>query len=179
VSSSAARSKLLVWAVVSAAAMAVGALAPWAEVFVVSISGMQEGNKGWLVLAAAAGGALAAYWAWTRATLVGGAGAVGCGALGAIVTLVERGNVRELGFGPFGAADVGWGLTLAMLASFSLVLAGVALVVVGMRERRQVELAALPAGTERLALGPGAIPMPAAPERALPPGDRPEGTPAG
>jgi hypothetical protein len=162
---------LLVWALASAVAMALGALAPWAEVFVVTFSGLEEGNKGWLVLAAAAGGALASYWAWTRSTLAGGAAAVGCGALGAVVTLVERGNVKELGFGPFGAADVGWGLTLAMLASFSLVLAGVALVFVGMGERRHVERAALPAGPERLALEPGAIPMPAAPERALPAGD--------
>jgi hypothetical protein len=156
--------------------MVVGSLGPWAELFGFSVSGVEGGNDGWLVIAAAVAGAGAVYWAATRHELAGGAAAVVCGGAGAVVTLVERGNVDETGFGPF-VADVGWGLTLAMIASFSLVLAGIVVFFRGLREHGHPSRRALPPGREPLALERGAIPMPAAPERALPPGDGPEGTP--
>jgi hypothetical protein len=156
--------------------MAIGSLAPWAEAFFVSVSGVEGGNDGWLVIAAAVSGAAAVYWAVSRDALAGGAAAVVCGGVGAVVTLVERGQVESAGFGPF-TAEVGWGLTLAMLASFSLVLAGIAVFFGALRERGRPARKALPPGREQPALERGAIPMPAAPERALPPGDEPEGTP--
>ncbi|HEY7732352.1 MAG TPA: hypothetical protein VH950_15845 [Gaiellaceae bacterium] len=175
--SSPSRSGLFVWAAASAVAMVVGALGPWTEgFFVASVSGVEDGNDGWLVIAASVAGAAAVYWAASRHALAGGAAAVVCGGVGAVVTLVERGQVETTGFGPF-TAEAGWGLTLAMLASFSLLLAGIAVFFSGLREHGRPARKALPPGREQPALERGAIPMPAAPERALPPGDEPEGTP--
>jgi hypothetical protein len=153
--------------------MAIGAFGPWQEVLVFSVSGLDGDNDGGIVVAAAAFGAAGAWWAAARQPLVGGAVAAVCGATAAVVALVDRGNEPPLDFGPFDLAEVGWGLDVATLGSFSLLLAGLTFVWRGLagrsRARRSSGAGELPPAPDRPALERGAIPMPPAPARPLPP----------
>jgi hypothetical protein len=130
---------LFIWAAASAALMLVGAIGPWAVVLsVVSIGGLDGGNDGWIVVVVAAAAliVLCAFALGASRRLVWPLPVLGLAGLA--VTAIDRRDVSELrddpgvsvediltdnpSPGPF-AVDVGWGLNLAMGASFSLVVA--------------------------------------------------------
>ena len=120
------RQGLLAWIGASALFMAVGAFGPWLKALAFSVSGTDGSNDGWIVLAAAVGGALFAFVG--RESEFGGLWAVLAGALATATTIYDRVHishkidqggtlVREL-------ASVGWGLNLDLVASISLAVAG-------------------------------------------------------
>jgi hypothetical protein len=133
----------LLWAAASAGLMIVGAIGPWATAVggLASVGGLDGGRDGWFVVVVAAISlvVLAAVYfgsslriAWSLPVL---------GLLGLAVAAIDRRDVADAGRGP-GIGDVltgqddgsvetgievGWGLNLAMGASFSLVVASVVL----------------------------------------------------
>ena len=133
----------LLWAAGSAILMIVGAIGPWLQALsgVVSVSGLDGDNDGWIVVVVGAAGLLIFC-----AVALGASHRIAwllplIGLIGVVVTAVDRRDVAERDQGGVGITDifsgtpstpdlditVGWGLNLAMGASFSLLLASVVL----------------------------------------------------
>ena len=114
------------WVVCSAGLMVVGAFGPWVELLGLTARGTDSGNDGWLVIAVAV--VAGAIFLWQRRTIRAGAAAIAGGVLGAIITIYDRSNVGDAAgeSGQVGElVQVGWGLSLAVVASISLAIAGV------------------------------------------------------
>jgi hypothetical protein len=123
------------WAIASVALMLVGAFGPWAKVLFITINGTDDGRDGWIVVGAAGAAAvlLLVYlrtgkrWLAVIPLLAGALGAATAGY-----------DIRDIN-GTFGGdvANAEWGIYLALIASVSLILASVALIL-GRRSNRQV-----------------------------------------
>jgi Protein of unknown function (DUF2510) len=107
------------WGISSCAAMAIGAIGPWATVLGMSVRGVDGNLDGWLILGLAAVGLLATVTGPRLALLSLLTGIAGVG-----ITLYDRHNIDSAisHAGALGAAvaSVGWGLDLALIASASL-----------------------------------------------------------
>jgi hypothetical protein len=121
------RQGFLVWVYASAGLMALGAFGPWVKVLGHSVGGTDGSNDGWLVVAAAALGAL--IFSLQRNSQRSGLWAVLGGIAGAGVTIYDRENVSSAiqsgGALAQALVQIGWGLNLAMIASISFAIAGV------------------------------------------------------
>jgi hypothetical protein len=117
-----------IWGMASAALMLLGAFGPWVTVLAISVSGTAGSNDGWVVVAVALIGGLLVFA--KRETRAAGVWATLAGLVGAAVTFYDRSNVAskisEGGELMQGMAQVGWGLNLALIASISLAIAGLA-----------------------------------------------------
>lgn len=118
---------ILIWSGASVAFMVIGSFGPWIEALGQSVSGTDGSNDGWVVVAAAVIGALLMYV--TRANRGAGIWAIVAGLAGSIVTIHDRSHashaISNAGALVQAVARIGWGLNLAMVASISLVIAGV------------------------------------------------------
>jgi hypothetical protein len=117
----------MTWVLASAGLMLIGAFGPWVKALGMSASGTDGSNDGWAVVGAALlGGGL---FALVRGSRWGGICASLGGLLGTAVTFYDRHHVQSAikDGGAFvqALAQVGWGLNLALLASISLMIAGV------------------------------------------------------
>jgi Protein of unknown function (DUF2510) len=112
----------------SAGLMVIGAFGPWVKAFAVSVGGTDGSNDGWLVVAAALIAALVILARREKASA--GVWAILAGVAGAGTTIYDRSNVSSAisDAGPLAQSvvQVGWGLNLAMVASISLAIAGLA-----------------------------------------------------
>ena len=119
---------VLWWGLVSAVVMVIGSFGPWAKVLgLVTVNGTDDGGDGWVVIGAAAVGALAmVLWSmrgrrWLiLAVLAGGAGLA--------TTIYDRvdleGTTNGVDIGSL--VDASWGIYVAMIGSASLAVAAIA-----------------------------------------------------
>lgn len=118
---------VLRWGLASAIVMVIGSFGPWAKVFgLVSISGTDGGGDGWIVIGAAAVGAIALFL-WrvrSRRWLILAVIAAGAALATTIYDRVDlESSVDGIDIGQL--ADAGWGIYVAMIGSASLAVAGV------------------------------------------------------
>jgi hypothetical protein len=106
--------------------MALGAFGPWVTVLGISVDGTN--GDGWLVLGAAGVAALALLLHRRRPSKGKALWALLGGAVGTAITIYDRNNlssaINDGGTLTRGLAQVGWGLNLALIASISLGIAG-------------------------------------------------------
>ncbi|MDX6453820.1 MAG: hypothetical protein QOH16_3869 [Gaiellaceae bacterium] len=119
---------MLLWVLGSAGLAVIGAFGPWVKALGVSVSGTDGSNDGWLVVGAAAvGGGL---FLATRTAKIAGFWALVGGAVGTATTIHDRNSVSDAISTSGGLAralvQIGWGLNLAMLASISFAISGLA-----------------------------------------------------
>ena len=126
------RDWFVLWGLLSALFMAFGSFAPWLKAGNFDVgNGIQQGDV-WLVLVAAIVGAVVLmFWRLRR---VAGVAALLAGLVGLAITLYDRWHLARLIPAPVstpgiqyysvGFLQVGWGLYLALLASFSFALCG-------------------------------------------------------
>ena len=121
------RDRLLVWVVASCGLMLLGAFGPWAKVLGLSVSGTDGSNDGWAIAVIAAIVAVLVYRFRESRRAAGVVALIG-GGIASALTIADRSDITDAADegGALGSAlvQVGWGLTLAMLASISLVVAG-------------------------------------------------------
>jgi Protein of unknown function (DUF2510) len=109
------------WGIASAAAIALGAVGPWATVLGASISGIDRSSgDGWLVLILAAVALLCVLGQHRSSVLI----VIGClaGTGGLLVSVYDHYNIESAidSAGIFGhVVAIGWGLNLAIAASLS------------------------------------------------------------
>jgi hypothetical protein len=108
--------------------MGIGAFGPWVKALGVNVGGTDGANDGWIVVAVALIGALVVLA--RRGSKASGIFAIVAGTVGAATTIYDRSNVSSAidNGGPLAqsAVQVGWGLNLAIVASISLAIAGLA-----------------------------------------------------
>ena len=132
---------LRIWASLSCGLMVFGVYKPWIHVsgFGFSYSGLDLGNHGWEVLAAAAATA-AVHILVRRRSIVSAVTAIS-GAVATALALYDHHHVSSLvdRYGSFSGriVTIGWGLDLTIAASISLLLSGLALVWLGAPGRRR------------------------------------------
>ena len=125
------RSRLFWWLVGSAVAMAVGAVAPWARVFGLGVSGVDGDGRYVLIAAVIAGAMLAVHdrqggrsrWPTIAVALMG---IIGLAVAGMDVAQIVGGGPEAQQAKAFfgrGVVALGWGLVVTALASVSLALA--------------------------------------------------------
>jgi hypothetical protein len=119
---------MLLWVLGSAGLAVIGAFGPWVKALGVSVSGTDGSNDGWLVVGAAViGGGL---FLLTRTAKIAGFWALAGGAVGTATAIHDRNAVSHAISTGGGLAQalvqIGWGLNLAMLASISFAIAGLA-----------------------------------------------------
>lgn len=118
---------MFLWGLASAGVMALGSIGPWLKVGgLATINGTDGGHDGWVVLVAAAVGAIA-FLLSTRARpwLLLAALAAGVGLATTIYDRVDlEGTAGDVDVGRF--FDAGWGLYVAMVGSASLAAAAAA-----------------------------------------------------
>lgn len=118
---------VLVWGFVSAIVMIIGSFGPWAKVLgVISVNGTDGGGDGWVVIVAAAIGAVALLlWRvrsrrWLILTVI-------AAAAGLATTVYDRidleGTTDGLDLGAL--VDASWGIYVAMIGSASLAVAAI------------------------------------------------------
>ena len=119
------RTRVTAVALVAAALMVVGALAPWVTALGVSASGLHR-RSGWIVIGAAALGAVLLWL--TRANRGAGLFPLAGGAAAAAVALRERNHIaialHGAGVIPHSSVGIGWGLELVLAASVAFAVAG-------------------------------------------------------
>jgi hypothetical protein len=125
------RQKFQWWVFGSAALMLIGAFGPWVKALAQSVGGTDGSNDGWLVVAAAVIGSLLFYA--SRTSRSAGVFVLLAGAAGLGITLYDRNNIQSK-IDQGGAlvkafASVGWGLNLALIASASMTVAGLAWII--------------------------------------------------
>lgn len=120
------RSGLQAWVLGSAGVMVLGSFGPWIKALGQSVSGVDGSNDGWFVVALAAIGGLLFYA--SRSHRAAGVWAILAGAGGLAITIHDRSRVQHAidqgGALTKALASVGWGLNVALIASGSMVLAG-------------------------------------------------------
>jgi hypothetical protein len=107
--------------------MILGSIGPWVVVGgLITIDGTDDGRDGWVVIAAAAIGALAfVLWMRDRRWAILAALAAGVGIATTVYDRLDlEGTVAGIDVGKF--LDAGWGLYVAMAGSASLAIAAVA-----------------------------------------------------
>jgi hypothetical protein len=108
--------------------MLIGSFGAWVKLGAMSVSGTDGSNDGWVVVIAAVLGLL--LLVLSRRHRVAGLWALLAGLAGAATTVYDRNNVQDKihqgGALVQALASVGWGLNVAMIASFSLLIAGIA-----------------------------------------------------
>ncbi len=118
---------MFLWGLASAGVMVLGSISPWLKVRGLdTIDGTDDGRDGWVVIAAAAVGAVA-FLLSTRARpwLILAALAAGVGLATTIYDRVDlEGTAGGIDIGRF--VDAGWGIYVAMLGSASLAAAALA-----------------------------------------------------
>ena len=119
---------MLLWVLGSAALMLIGAFGPWVKALTISASGTDGSNDGWIVVGAAViGGGL---FLLTRSAKIAGLWTLVGGLAGAATAIHDRNQISHMISSDGGLAQalvqVGWGLNLAMIASLSLAVAGIA-----------------------------------------------------
>ena len=137
------------WAGASLVLMVVGAFGPWVKVFgIVTINGTDGGRDGWVVIGAAAVAALLLLiyakarrkWLLVLPVLAGAAGAA--------TAAYDIDDISRLGSGTiFGAGDTfsaQWGIYVALVASVSLALAALALMIRRREPAQETEAVATP-----------------------------------
>lgn len=113
------------WGLVSAIVMVIGSFGPWAKVLgLITVNGTDDGGDGWVVIVAAAVGAVALLlWRvrsrrWLILTVI-------AAAAGLATTIYDRvdleGTTDGLDVGSL--VDAAWGIYVAMIGSASLALA--------------------------------------------------------
>jgi len=120
------RVHVLWWGFASVAVMVIGSFGPWAKILgLVSINGTDDGHDGWVVIGAAAVGAVAfLLWAKSRRWLILAVTAAGVGLATTIYDRVDlEGTADGIDFGQL--VDAGWGIYVAMIGSASLAVAAV------------------------------------------------------
>jgi hypothetical protein len=119
---------MLLWVLGSAGLAVIGAFGPWVKALGLSASGTDGSNDGWVVVGAAViGGGL---FLATRTAKIAGLWALVGGIVGAATTIHDRNTVSDAistsGALAQGLVQIGWGLNLAMLASISFAISGLA-----------------------------------------------------
>jgi hypothetical protein len=122
--------KHVLWAgLASALVMVIGAFGPWARVLsLVSVGGTDDGGDGWIVIGAAAVGALALFlWQtrsrrWLILCVIAGGAALATAIYDRVD--IERTTSSGIDVGAF--VDPGWGIYVAMLGSAGLAASAVA-----------------------------------------------------
>jgi hypothetical protein len=134
------------WAIVSVALMLAGAFGPWAKVLFITINGTDGGRDGWVVVGAAGVAALVllAYLRARKRWLAVIPLLAGC--LGVVTAGYDISDINGT-FGG-GVASAEWGIYLALIASVSLVLASLALI---LRSRRKTQVTDAETGQEAVA----------------------------
>jgi hypothetical protein len=117
------------WAVASIVLMVVGAFGPWAKVFTLTINGTDDGKDGWVVVGAAAVGALGLLLcllvrSWRPAVVVLIAALAGAATAGYDIR-----DTHNLASGTGGGVSTEWGLYVALVGSISLLLASIGVAV--------------------------------------------------
>lgn len=123
------RKGILIWALVSGALMVVGGVGPWVTGYGSSVNGTN--GDGWIVIGAAVVGCVLCFV--LRRYRAAGSAAIATGVIAMGTAGYDRSNLEKL-FKAFGAVNelkVGWGLNLALVASFSFALAGLLGVILG------------------------------------------------
>jgi hypothetical protein len=118
----------LIWGLASCGLGVVGAFGPWVSALGIDVAGTDGSNDGWIVvgLMVVGGFYLLANGDRRRA----GLGALIFGGASSVLTIYDRAHVSRLINEGGGLAralvQIGWGLNLAMVASLSLTLCGLA-----------------------------------------------------
>ena len=125
--STAERRVYVVWIEASAAVMVVGVFGSWATAGGSGVSGTSPGSRGWVVLTAALlAGAILVFRRGTRSAGIYVA-AIGVVAVAAVAyDRTHLGDTIGTSSATEAAARAGWGLNLALGASVSLTVAGLA-----------------------------------------------------
>jgi hypothetical protein len=116
-----------VWVLASAGLMLLGAFGPWVKALGISVGGTDGSNDGWLVVAAALVGGLIFLAARTQKSA--GIWPLLGGIAGVAVTVYDRNHINDVSNGNALASalvQIGWGLNLALIASVSFGIAGLA-----------------------------------------------------
>jgi hypothetical protein len=117
------RQRLFVcWVAGSAALMVIGAFGPWLKILGVSVKGTQGQNDGRLIVAFAV--LAAAAFLLIRRSMLAAIPAIVGGALASYVTIDNRRILDDAEAA--GIWEIGWGLNVALLASVSLGISGLA-----------------------------------------------------
>jgi hypothetical protein len=116
------RRVIFVWVAGSAALMVVGALGPWFKILGIPVNGTDGSNDGWLIVAFAVLAAVA--FGLMRRSALAAVPTIAGGALGSYFTIDTR-RILDDAEAP-GIWEIGWGLNVAILASVSLAIAGLA-----------------------------------------------------
>jgi hypothetical protein len=118
---------VLWWGLISAVLMVIGSFGPWAKVLgLITVNGTDDGGDGWVVIVAAAVGAVAlVLWRvrsrrWLILTVI-------AAAAGLATTIYDRvdleGTTNGVDIGSL--VDAAWGIYVAMIGSASLALAAI------------------------------------------------------
>lgn len=109
--------------------MLIGGFGPWAKVFgLVTISGTDDGGDGWIVIVAAAIGAVSLFL-WQRRSrrwLILAVVAAGAALATTIYDRIDLERTTEGGLDVGSLVDPGWGIYVAMIGSASLAAAAAA-----------------------------------------------------
>ncbi len=131
------------WAAVCLVLMVLGALAPWAKVFGVTIDGTDDGKDGWIVVGAAAVAAiLLLLYVRVRSRFVLAIPLLaGCAA--AATAGYDISDINGIASGaPRGLVSTEWGIYLALAGSISLIVASLALMLETRRRAPESETTA-------------------------------------
>lgn len=115
------------WGLISAVVMIIGSFGPWAKVLgLITVNGTDDGGDGWVVIVAAAVGAVAfVLWRvrsrrWLILTVI-------AAAAGLATTIYDRidleGTTEGIDIGSL--VDAAWGIYVAMIGSASLAVAAI------------------------------------------------------
>lgn len=123
--------RIQIWAVVSGVLMVIGGIGPWVTVYGTSVNGTH--GDGWIVVGAAVIGVGLCYV--LRRNRWAGAVTIVAGVIALATTSYDRSHleraINQAGGLAQAVMHVGWGLNLALVASFSLLLAGIVGVIRG------------------------------------------------
>lgn len=118
----------LIAAWIATAAIAIGAIGPWATVGVIHTAGLDGSNDGWITLVCAGAAALVVWQIALTPRLGWRLFLSALGFVALIVAIVDIIDIRSRHAEIFGAtisANVGWGLWLTAFAAATIVVIGI------------------------------------------------------